>query len=256
MTIGILSAMNEEIETLLADLKPPKGVPKHSERGRRKYHHGTLFGQPVVLVYSRIGKVAAATTATHLILEHGVDEILFTGVAGAADSTLNIGDVVVADALYQHDMDASPLFRRHEIPLLGVDRIPTCPTRRPHLLAAAKKFLLDDLDRHVPPAIQAEFHLRRPKAVEANIASGDKFFARQSDKDELKQRLRDVFCVEMEGAAVAQVCYEYGVPFSVIRTISDSADEAAPVDFTKFIRFVASAYARGIVEALFAARRG
>lgn len=254
MTIGILSAMTEEIEALLGELQPHPGGARHSERGRRRYHHGMLFGVPVVLVYSRIGKVAAATTATHLILEHGVDEILFTGVAGAADSTLRIGDVVVADALYQHDMDASPLFARHEIPLLGVDRIETCPARRPHLLRAAHRFLNEDLDRHVPPAVQIEFQLRRPKAVAANIASGDKFFARLSDKEELKRRLKDVFCVEMEGAAVAQVCYEYDIPFSVIRTISDTADESAPIDFAKFIRFVASAYARGILEALFVAR--
>jgi adenosylhomocysteine nucleosidase len=224
MTLGILSAMNEEIETLVADLTPLPGGPEPSERGRRRYHHGLLFGTPVVLVYSRIGKVAAATTATHLILEHGVTEILFTGVAGAADPGLHIGDVVVADALYQHDMDASPLFPRHQIPLLGVDRIETCPLRRPRLMAAATQFLGEHFDRHVPPAVQAEFRLRGPKAFEANIASGDKFFARQCDKDGLKSRLKNVFCVEMEGASVAQVCYEYDIPFSVIRTISDRAD--------------------------------
>ncbi|MGH7145980.1 MAG: 5'-methylthioadenosine/adenosylhomocysteine nucleosidase [Planctomycetota bacterium] len=267
MTIGVLSAMNEEIHTLLRELKPlapakgtvrRRGQPASTdgvERGRRRYHHGTLFGEPAVLVYSRCGKVAAATTATHLILEHGVEEIIFTGVAGAADPRLKIGDVVVAERLYQHDMDARPLFAQHEIPLLGVTAIETTPARRAELAAAARTFLAEGFAAAVPPAVQREFHLAAPRVFEADIASGDKFFARRTDKQELKRRLANVVAVEMEGAAVAQVCYEYGVPFSVIRTISDTADEQAPGDFTRFIDFVASAYARGILHALFAARR-
>ncbi|HTL51335.1 MAG TPA: 5'-methylthioadenosine/adenosylhomocysteine nucleosidase [Planctomycetota bacterium] len=252
-TIGILSAIPEEIETLIQELKPSNGgsgKASSRESGRRRYHHGLLFGRPVVLVFSRIGKVAAATTATHLILEHDVTEILFTGVAGSADPQFGIGDIVVADLLYQHDMDASPLFPRHEIPLLGRQAIHATPDHRDRLLAAAQRFLARDLDRYVPPAIQREFHIRRPKAAAATIASGDKFFNKQADKDELKRRLTDVCAIEMEGAAVAQVCYEYGIPFSVIRTISDTADESAPVDFTRFIKFIASAYAKGILHAL------
>src|SRR5262245_56128979 len=116
MPIGILAAMQEEIDTLL------KALPADSkviDDGRRTYHLGHLWGTPVVVVFSRWGKVAAATTATHLIADFSVAEILFTGVAGAAQPGLNVGDVVVGARLWQHDMDARPLFPRHEIPLLG-----------------------------------------------------------------------------------------------------------------------------------------
>ena len=120
MTIGIMSAMREEIVSLVVELGT---ADEAIHTGMRTYHRGLLWGMPVVLVYSRIGKVAAASTATHLIAQFGVDEVIFTGVAGAVDPALNIGDIVVAAKLYQHDMDASPLFSQHEIPLLDMTTI-------------------------------------------------------------------------------------------------------------------------------------
>jgi nucleoside phosphorylase len=116
MSIGIMAAMQEEIDTLLKELPASSEVV---DDGQRTYHSGRLWGTPVVVVFSRWGKVAAATTATHLISEFGVGEILFTGVAGAAQPGLNVGDVVVGARFWQHDIDARPLFPRHEIPLLG-----------------------------------------------------------------------------------------------------------------------------------------
>ena len=171
-------------------------------------------------------------------------------MAGAVDPELNIGDVVVAGNLYQHDLDARPLFMRHEIPLLDMTTLETDPQHRAAALDAAQHFLTHDLPSYVSSALLSEFHIDQPKVVEEDIASGDKFFAKEEDLKELRKRLPSVACVEMEGAAVAQVCHEHGVPFLVIRTISDSANEAAPIDFPRFVERIASAYSHGILHNL------
>src|SRR5262249_1889441 len=160
----------------------------------------------------------AATTATCLVTRFGVTELVLTGVAGATGAGLSVGDVVVATALYQHDMDARPLFPRHEIPLLGLSRVETDPAVRRRCVAAAAAFLAEALGSRVPAAGRAEFGIRAPKVVEGEVATGDKFFADRADLAALAARLPGVRCVEMEGAAVGQVCHEYGVPLGVVRT--------------------------------------
>src|SRR5262245_431400 len=247
MTIGIMSAMREEIQSLVAELG---AADQAIHSGMRTYHRGRLWGQPVVLVFSRWGKVAAAATAAHLIARFGVEEVIFSGVAGAADPAVHVGDVVIADKLYQHDMDARPFFPRHEIPLLGVTAFETEPQRRQAAVAAAHQFLTEGLPALLSSIQLAQFHIARPKVVEGDVASGDKFFANKEELAELKRRLPWVACVEMEGAAVARVCHECGVPFQVIRTVSDSANDAAPIDFPKFVERVASVYSRGILRHL------
>ena len=248
MSIGIMAAMQEEINTLLREL------PAHSEvidDGQRTYHSGHLWGTPVVAVFSRWGKVAAATTATHLISDFGVEEILFTGVAGAAQPGLKVGDVVVGARMWQHDMDARPLFPRHEIPLLGRSSFASHEKRRHQLHQAATAFLRDDLPTAASAVTRAAFHIQAARAVEGDIASGDKFFADRAELAELHLRLPTVAAVDMESAAVAQVCHEYSVPFTVVRTISDAADESAAHDFPRFLRQVASAYSHGVLKRLF-----
>ena len=112
--IGIISAMPEEIQTLLVNLKNKTT----STKGMRTYYQGLLFEKPVVLVFSRWGKVAAATTTTQLINDFDVEEIIFTGVAGSIKKNIPIGDIIIGNKLYQHDMNASPLVEPYEIPLL------------------------------------------------------------------------------------------------------------------------------------------
>ena len=248
MPIGIMAAMQEEIDTLLKELSADSEVV---DDGRRTYHSGRLWGTPVVIVFSRWGKVAAATTATHLIADFGVEEILFTGVAGAAQPGLKVGDVVVGARLWQHDMDARPLFPRHEIPLLGRSSFAGDESRRGQLLQAATAFLRHDLPKAASEATRAAFRIRSPRAVAGDIASGDKFFASRADLADLLLRLPTVAAVDMESAAVAQVCHEYGVPFTVVRTISDAADESAAHDFPRFLTQVASVYSHGILRRLF-----
>jgi adenosylhomocysteine nucleosidase len=246
MTIGIMSAMREEIDSLLAEQKDVTTI----EAGQRAYFQGTLWGHPVVLVFSRWGKVAAATTATYLIEHFGVDRIVFTGVAGGTCATLRIGDVVVGSRLYQHDMNASPLYPAHEIPLLGVTALPSDPGLRKAALAAVEKFLACQVRECVAPELLLEFDITWPVVVEQDIASGDRFVASRAEREQLTRALPNVVCVEMEGAAVAQVCHEYSVPFVVIRTISDSADEGAVADFPRFVKHVASVYSHGILKNL------
>jgi adenosylhomocysteine nucleosidase len=251
MVLGIMSAMTEEINTLIAKLEGPR-TP--TTIGGRDYYVGSLWGVPSVAVFSRWGKVAAATTATCLITKFGVEQLVFTGVAGGTDPALAIGDVVVATALYQHDMDARPLFPRHEIPLLGVSRLETDAALRRECFRAAQAFLSQDYEVQVSPPIRQEFGITEPKVVEGEVATGDKFFAEKADIHALKARLPSVVCVEMEGAAVAQVCFEYRVPLAVIRTISDAAVESAIIDFPKFIKQVACVYSHGILKRLIGAR--
>jgi adenosylhomocysteine nucleosidase len=250
--IGIMGAIPEEVGGIIAALGENCEV---ITRGMRRYHLGTLWGNDIVAVYSRIGKVAAATTATHLLADFKVDQILFTGVAGGLSSSVNVGDIVVGGDLYQHDMDARPLFERHVIPLLGRSFLSTPQQLRGRCLIAAREFLELDLSAVIRDDVLAAFKIDRPKVVVAGIASGDKFFSDQRDAQELAERL-PVACVEMEGAAVAQVCHEYGVDYAVIRTISDSANSTAHVDFGKFVSEVAANYSYGVIRRLLLAGNG
>lgn len=245
MRVGILSAMREELDGLVAEMGTDTQV---REAGMRTYHLGELWGQPAALAFSRWGKVAAATTATYLITHCGVDRVIFTGVAGGADPLLRIGDIVIGTRLYQHDMDSRPLFARHEIPLLGVTAFETDTALRQALLSSAQRFVGEQIPQQLHADTLAEFHIHEPTVTEGEIASGDRFFAARAELAELRGRLPRASCVEMEGAAVAQVCHEYGVPFAIVRTISDSADEHAPISFAKFIREIASVYSHGILR--------
>ncbi len=120
--VGVIGAMAEEVERLHHHLD----AETVTEYAGRRYRHGTLAGQRVTVVQSRIGKVAAALTAASLIRDHDVDAIVFTGIAGALHDDLAIGDVVVATDLVQHDLAGPPeMFARGEIPLLGVVELAT-----------------------------------------------------------------------------------------------------------------------------------
>ncbi len=223
MRLGIISALAEEQQGLLEALESP--VTR--VHGMREYTAGTLWEIDAVCVLSRIGKVAAAMTAAILVEKFGVTHIVFTGVAGSGDQHVNVGDIVVADSLVQHDMDASPLFPRFEVPLTGLTRFATDVALTERLAAAAAK---------------------TTRVHRGLIASGDQFIGRLQQITALKTALPDLLAVEMEGAAVAQVCFELGIPFAVIRTISDNANDEAAVDFLHFIQTVASRYAHEVIE--------
>lgn len=228
--IAVVSAMHEELAAVLA-LMPHES--RQAAAGR-EFWVGHLHGQEVVAVLSRIGKVAAATTAAALIERFGVGAIVFTGVAGGLGPGVQVGDVVVADSFLQHDLDVSPLFARHEVPLYGTSRFATDTVWSDRLARAAARAL---------PGVRVHRGL---------VVSGDRFVSTTQESLALQAELPDALAVEMEGAAIAQVCHDYGVPFSAVRTVSDRADDAAHVDFTRFVRDVASRQSAAIVQALLA----
>ena len=241
--IAIVSAMHEELRALLLLLGGRRSV----RLAGRDFHLGTIHGEPVVLALSGIGKVAAATTAVLLMHEFGARQLVFTGVAGGLRRGVKVGDVVVAQRLLQHDMDASPLFPRFEIPLTGRSHFDADAALAQALAAAAQR-CLDGAAALIGSAHLRDFGVTDALVHRGLIVSGDRFVASAAHGAELRALLPDALAVEMEGAAVAQACADFGRPFAVLRTISDRADDTAHVDFTRFIAEVASVYSRAIIE--------
>jgi adenosylhomocysteine nucleosidase len=245
--IGILGAMPEEINGIVSLLKNKSEVVK----GMRTYYIGRINDVEVVVVFSRWGKVASATTVTHLIIEFGITELIFTGVAGAISQDLNIGDIVIANSLVQHDLDARPIMSRFEIPLLG--KIELIPSKEKLDIAINRISELVENEGliHLLSTKEKElFSLENQKVVIGQIASGDQFFSSNLEKEKLLAILPNVLCVEMEGAAVAQVCFEYDIPYVIIRTISDVSNENSVVDFNEFVSQVASKFGIEMIQKL------
>lgn len=238
---AILSALPQEQAGLLELLQAPRMLV----HAGRDFWCGELHGKPVVLALSKIGKVAAATTAAALIERFNAERIVFTGVAGGLKVGVNVGDVVVASSFVQHDMDASPLFPRYEVPLYGRAGFATDGAMTGLLLAAAQAAFA------VSSASASSAGFPEARVHSGLIASGDRFIGAAAGSQALQNALlaagHDALAVEMEGAAVAQVCHDYGLPFAAIRTISDRADDSAHVDFQKFVDKVAGDYARRVL---------
>ena len=231
---GVLVAMPEEGSALLDAMR----IDERIEHGRRTFLVGDLWGSPVVVVVARCGKVAAATTVTELIVRFGVDAVICTGVAGGVGEGVAIGDVVVADALVQHDLDPRPLWPRHVVPLLETGTFLVEPALSARIEAAA-------LD-HARNGAGGTVH-------RGLIVSGDQFIHGPAMASAILEALPGTLAVEMEGAAVAQVCYEYGVSCAVVRTISDRADSDAAADFGESLGSFAASHTRGILSGVFRA---
>lgn len=240
--IAIVSAMHEELRALLPLLESARV----ERRAGRECHLGRLDGHEVLLVLCGIGKVAAATTTAVLLDGMDVQSLLFTGVAGGLGADVHRGDVVIAQTLLQHDMDASPLFPRYEVPLTGRSRF------------AANAAMCDALARgcqevlQAPHAALARFGIDAPRCHAGLVISGDRFVATAAESAVLRAALPDALAVEMEGAAVAQVCTDFERPFAVLRTVSNRADDAAHLDFGCFIDKVAAEFSRDIVRSTLA----
>jgi adenosylhomocysteine nucleosidase len=244
--IAIVSALHDELSAVL-QLMPDE---QKTTLAGREFWQGHLHGHEVVAVLSGIGKVAAATTATVLIERFGVQRILFTGVAGGLGDGVRVGDVVVASHFMQHDMDASPLFPRFEVPGYGTAVFEADPALT-QALCQAVQATLADLPQVLAPGVVQAFGLHAPRLHHGLLLSGDRFVATTAESGALQAALPRALAVEMEGAAFAQVCRDYGVPFAAMRTISDRADDAAHVDFLAFLRQVASRYSLKLLENFF-----
>lgn len=208
--IGLIGAMDEEIKLLLEGME----LKETKVKAGITYYIGDILGKSVVLCKSGVGKVNAAVTTQILIDTFGVSSVLFTGVAGAVHPELNIGDIVISSACIQHDMDATALgFIRGEIPY------------QENSIFHAEPVLVELAEKACQTLGQ--------KYLIGKVLSGDQFISNAEIVAELRKEL-DGACVEMEGAAVAQVCDMNAIPFVIIRSMSDKSDGAAEVNFKEF----------------------
>lgn len=238
MRIGVLGALPQEVASIVAMLDQPDRL----RAGGREFVRARLGPAEIVVAHSRIGKVAAAAATVELVARFGVDQVVFLGVAGSLRDDLASGDIVVADRLVQHDLDASPLFPAMEIPLLGRAFLETDPDLARRLEHAARAFL--DEDRPARTRVGASGPQR---VVRGDVATGDQFISDAAARALVQRRVPSALCVEMEGAAAAQVCREYDVPLGVARVISDQADDHAPHAFAGSLERFAGECAAGIM---------
>jgi len=240
--LGIIGAMPEEVSFIKEHMR----VTSVIERGSRIYYKGILEDNEIILVFSKWGKVAAASTTTTLIDYFNCKSIIFTGVAGGVDSSLNIGDMVIGTSAYQHDLDARPFFSQFQIPL--TDKIFISASYELELFEKAATDFLNNITDYLSPKILSSFNISQPKLAKGIIASGDQFITNTLEYPNFTSPEGLASAVEMEGAAVAQICDDHHVPFIIIRTISDKADHSAVIDFQKFIKDVAGAYSFGVIK--------
>jgi adenosylhomocysteine nucleosidase len=223
-TIGLIGAMDEEVERFLHRME---GATETVKAGI-VFRQGEWNGKRVILCKSGVGKVNAAVCTQILIDTFRVEAVVFTGVAGALHPSLDIGDIVVSTDCMQHDMDVTALgFPKGTIPYAVTSVFPASPSLV-EAAATAGETLYPGLTRR------------------GRILSGDQFVASRELVKELHQELEGV-CVEMEGASVAQVCHLNGIPFVILRAMSDKADGSAHINFPEFTKLAAERSA-AIVE--------
>ncbi|GGA21600.1 5'-methylthioadenosine/adenosylhomocysteine nucleosidase [Paenibacillus physcomitrellae] len=210
--IGILGAMDEEIKLLLEQMEEKDTQVQAGIR----FITGTLLGRNVVVSKSGVGKVNAAATTQLMIDRFQVSSVLFTGVAGAVNPKLQIGDIVISSSCQQHDMDVTALgYERGIIPYQEISDFPADDSLVKLAMEACEKVCKDH-----------QFLVGR-------VLSGDRFVADRDVVQDLYESMHGA-CVEMEGAAVAQVCHMNNVPYVVLRSMSDKADGSAHVNFAEF----------------------
>ncbi|WP_319370778.1 5'-methylthioadenosine/adenosylhomocysteine nucleosidase [uncultured Ilyobacter sp.] len=217
MLIGIIGAMNEEI----IELKEVMENIQEEKKVNLTFYRGKLNDKEVVLVECGIGKVNAAICTTLLIDHYKVDKIIFTGVAGGVNPDIEVGDIVVSTELIQHDFDTTAFGTDHGV-------IPRMEN---------SVFRADETLKEIAEKVAVE-KFGKEKVWTGRILSGDQFVA---SIDKIKW-LRETFngeCTEMEGAAVAHVCYLFNTPFLILRSISDKANHDADVDFAEFVHLAA-----------------
>lgn len=210
--IGIIGAMEAEV----AHLKEASNVKKTTEIAGTFFVEGTMGSHEVVIAQCGMGKVNAALCAHTMIQQFDCDAIINSGVAGSLFDELNIGDFVISKQASQHDFDASPIgFKKAEIPYTGL----TAFQADPQLIEAAV---------HAANAVVGKDHCQL-----GTVCSGDQFIIDVKKKEALHEEF-GALCCEMEGAAVAQACHLNGVPWVVIRCVSDKPDGSEIVNFEEF----------------------
>lgn len=246
--IGIMAALEQEIAAILKSMEHQVAIRTVADR---RYHLAERNGQQYVIVLSRIGKVAAAATVTTLINVFGVQSVLFTGLAGGIHADVKVGDIVIARSVYQYDLDASPLFPKYSVPLLNKTFFDTDEALNDKIAKACNDYLAQDFATAFEGNKRPRFFQRDiPKVHQGLIGSGDVFVNALEKQNQIAEKMPSTLCVEMEGAAVAQVCYEYAIPFAIFRIISDRADSKAELDFNEFLNEISPHYGSAILTRL------
>lgn len=210
--IGIIGAMELEVEQLKSEMT----IKNTSTKASIEFYEGTLNGTNIVIARSGVGKTNAALCTQIMIDCYDVTHIINTGVAGSLNAKLDIGDILVSNDALHHDMDATIFgYKPGEVPQLG---------RREFISDKELKELAVKACTEVNPDIHVQT---------GRVVSGDQFISSK----EVKERLITEFngdCVEMEGASIAHVATLNGIPFVIIRSISDKADDSAEMDYPTF----------------------
>lgn len=211
MIIGIIGAMDEEVAILLKEIE----LKKKEVKANMEFCFGILWNKEVVVVRSGIGKVNAAVCTQILVDDFEVSTIVNVGIAGGIGESIFPGDVVIASDLVQHDMDTSAFGDR-------IGQIPRLNTYE----FKCDKTLIDK-------ACEACSQLSNAKSFVGRILTGDQFISNIDKIKWLRSEFEGIAC-EMEGGSIAQVCYLNNIPFVVIRSISDNANNGAHMDYEKF----------------------
>ena len=230
--LAIMGAMQEEIDPLLEFFKDYKII----EYADNKYYELNYKGLDIVIAHSKIGKVFASLTASTLIQKFSCDSLLFSGVAGAINPNLNIGDLIVATKLCQHDLDITAF--GHPFGFVPGGKV---------FIESSKELL--DLAKNVAKN-------ENLKVIEGIIATGDQFIHSNVTKEFIEKTFK-ADALEMEGASVAVVCDSLSIPFFILRAISDSANMDAGFDFDEFLQSsakISSNYLVKIVDELIKTR--
>lgn len=213
--IGIIGAMSEEVEGLIAKLSDTVS----EEVGMLKFYTGELLGKRVAIAKCGVGKVFAAICAEAMIIKYSPSLIINTGVGGALAVGIHTSDTVIADRLCQYDMDTSPLGDPKGL-ISGINKI------------------YFDADARAVEILKKSAEKLSLRFKVGTVASGDKFVADRTDKERIVSEFGAIAC-EMEGAAIAHTAFVNGTPFAVVRAISDSADGDATMDYPTFLPIAA-----------------
>jgi len=226
--IGIIGAMHEEVTELkemMTDIEEIKIL-------ELVFYKGILENKDVILVEGGIGKVNSSVCTTLLIDRFKVEKLIFTGVAGGTNPNIEVGDIVISNELIEHDFDCVAFgMKPGEIPRMDTSIFKADK----NLIKIAEESALSLFDRE-------NIYIGR-------IVSGDEFVAESQKINWLRETFNSE-CTEMEGAAVAHVCHLFKVPFVIIRSISDKANDDAKTDFQEFVKLAAKNSKNLIVEML------
>lgn len=210
--IGIIGAMEQEVSKIKEKMQDVRIMSKAS----MDFYEGTLEGKKVVVVRSGIGKVNAGICTQILADIYGAEAVINTGIAGSLNNDVNIGDIVLSTDVVHHDMDATGFgYPKGQIPQMKEFSF----TADENLRALAAKVC-----REVNPEISI---------FEGRICSGDQFISDKGVKDAIAAEFGG-YATEMEGVAIGQAAYLNGIPFLVVRAISDKADGSANMDYAEF----------------------